>query len=156
MAPSPAGSLPEITSSHTVPSHWTTGGRDRPTISEQLPLAATIADAHRAGGDRLRALLRLAVERNRLVVVDLAEECGVDARQLGRALRDEGGAHPPLAFVACLLARDRERVILHGLADLLGYEATPKRQDLASENRQLRSALLAVRAEIDALLGGGP
>jgi hypothetical protein len=120
----------------------------------QLPLAASIAGVHRDSGNRLRALLRLAIERNGLLVLDLAAECDVDEKQLGRCLRDDGGAHPPLAFIACLLSRDRERVILHGLAGMLGYEATPKKTDLEAENRHLRASLQALRGEIDALLGG--
>jgi hypothetical protein len=120
---------------------------------EQLPLHATIAQAHRAGGNRIRALLRHAVEENQLILLDLATESGVDDKQLGRVLRDDGGAHLPLAFLACLLSRDRTHVVLHGLAAMLGYDVIPRTPDLATENRQLRTALLAVRAEIDALLG---
>lgn len=127
--------------------------RDGDDGGRQLLLAASIADAHRAGGDRLRALYRKAIELNRLSLVDLAEESGVDEKQIARCLRDDGGAHPPLAFVACLLNRDRLQVILTGLADMLGFELVPKKRDVEAENRQLRSELLEMREKIDAILG---
>lgn len=125
----------------------------------QLPLAeAAFAPAihavHAEGGDRIRALLRRAVEMNRLLQADLSDETGIDEKQIGRALRDEGGAHPPLALVACVLSKDRLGIMIQGLAAMCGYEATRKTPDLAAENKRLREKLAALRAEVDSVLEG--
>ncbi len=117
-----------------------------PHDERQLPL--TPALHYQAQAARLRALLNRTIAANRMAIVDLEADSGVDEKQIGRALKDDGGAHPPLALVACILAKDRAGIFIAGLADMLGYEATPKRPDLAEENRRLRGALEAAIAAL--------
>lgn len=105
-------------------------------------------------GARLRALLNRAIAANRLQVVDLEADTGVDEKQIGRALRDDGGAHPPLSLIACILAKDRAGTFITGLAEMVGYEARPKTPDLAAENRRLREELAEIRARVESVLGG--
>lgn len=119
---------------------------------DQLTLAPTITAVHRANGNRIRALLNKAIALNGISHSDLAAETGVDEKQLGRALRDDGGAHPPLALVAAIFARDHVGVLVHGLCALVGYEARRKTPDLAADNKRLRSELAAVREQINRLL----
>lgn len=123
---------------------------------EQLTLAPTIQAAHRANAGRLRALAARAIEANGMSLAQLAAETGYDERQIGRALKGDGGAHMPWPVLAAILHLDRLRILATGIAALLGCDLVERKPDLAAENRQLRSALLAVRAEIDALLGGAP
>jgi hypothetical protein len=123
----------------------------------QLPLAESafapaINAVHAAGGKRLRALLNRAIELNNLSLVDISEETGWDEKQIGRSLKDDGGAHPPLSVVACILAKDRLGVVVQGLAAMCGYEAQPKKPDLAVENKRLREKLALLRAEVDRVL----
>jgi hypothetical protein len=123
----------------------------------QLPLAdnafaPAIHAVHEAGGDKIRALLRRAIELNGISIVSLDEETGYDEKQLGRALKDDGGAHPPLPLVACILAKDRLGVVVQGLASMCGYEAKKKEADLGAENKRLRSELARIRADLDAVL----
>jgi hypothetical protein len=105
---------------------------------------------------RIRALLNRAITANRLTHEFLARETSIDERQIGRALSDNGGAHPPLALVACIAWHDKAGVLIHGLAAMLHYEATPKTPDLAAENRALRQELLDIRERLGVLLGSAP
>jgi hypothetical protein len=116
----------------------------------QSPLFPT--SDYRDKGNRIRALLNRAIVGNGLSYVDLAEETGIDEKQIGRSLKDDGGAHPPLALVACILKHDKLGVFVTGLAAMCGYEATPKRPDLSAENKRLRSELARIRADLDAVL----
>lgn len=125
-----------------------------PREETQQPLSPALH--YQAQGDRLRKLLRTTIAANRLDVVDLEADTGVDEKQIGRALKDGGGAHPPLSVVACILAKDRAGTFITGLAEMLGYEARPKTPDLAAENRTLREQLARLRGEIDSVLGGAP
>lgn len=123
-----------------------------PQEEQQQPLSPALHYAKQ--GARLRALLRNTIAANRIDVVDLEADTAVDEKQIGRALKDDGGAHPPLSVIACILAKDRAGTFVTGLADMLGYEATPRTPDLAAENRALREKLAAIQAEISAALGG--
>jgi hypothetical protein len=125
-----------------------------PREEEQQPLSPSMHYAKQ--GSRLRGLLRATIAANRIDVVDLEADTGVDEKQIGRALKDDGGAHPPLSVVACILAKDRAGAFITGLADMLGYEATPKTPDLAAENRALREKLATIQSEIANVLGGAP
>lgn len=107
---------------------------------------------YREKGDRIRALLNRTITAAGLSHEELSRETGIDEKQIGRALRDDGGAHPPLALVACILKRDRAGVFISGLASMLGYEARPKAPDLAAENAKLRAELADVREHITRLL----
>jgi hypothetical protein len=118
----------------------------------QSPLFPT--SDYRDKGNRIRALLNRAIVGNGLSFVDLAEETAIDEKQIGRALKDDGGAHPPLALVACILKHDRLGIFVTGLAAMCGYEATPKTPDLAAENKRLRSDLVRLRSELDTILEG--
>jgi hypothetical protein len=125
-----------------------------PRDEAQRPLSPALHYA--AQGARLRALLNRTIAVNRLHVVDLEADTGIDEKQIGRALKDDGGAHPPLALIACILAKDRAGTFITGLAEMLQYEARPKSPDLAAENRALRAELAEIKGRIDALLGGAP
>lgn len=125
-----------------------------PQEEEQQPLSPTFHYQKQAS--RLRALLRHAIDTNGIDVVDIEADTGVDEKQIGRALRDDGGAHPPLSVVACVLAKDRAGSFISGLAEMLGYEARRKTPDLVAENRALRERLASLRSEIDSALGGRP
>lgn len=125
-----------------------------PREETQQPLSPAIH--YQSQGSRLRKLLRTTIAANRIDVVDLEADTGFDEKQIGRALKDDGGAHPPLAVVACILAKDRAGTFITGLAEMLGYEAQPKTPDLAAENRELRQKLAKLRGEIDAVLDGQP
>jgi hypothetical protein len=127
---------------------------------KQLPLAIPeriidepIRRVHRENGQRIRALLVRAIELNCISVTQLERETGYDEKQIGRALKEDGGAHPPLAVVAAILHLDDLGVFVRGMAELAGYEATPARPDHEAENKRLRTALLGLRAELDAVLG---
>lgn len=111
---------------------------------------------YREKGDKLRSLLNRTVAAARLSHEDLARETQIDEKQIGRALRNDGGAHPPLALVACILKHDLDGVFITSLAAMLGYEARPKAPDLAAENTRLRSELSRVREQITSLLEGTP
>lgn len=91
---------------------------------EQLPLGPTFHYA--AQGARLREMLNRAIARNGVSYAELEHETGIDERQIARCLREDGGAHPPLALVACILGKDRQGIAITGLAAMLGYEARPK------------------------------
>jgi hypothetical protein len=114
-------------------------------VDEQLPLGPTFHYAKQAG--RLRALLGRAIAANGLSHAELEHETGVDERQIARCLRDDGGAHPPLALVACILAKDRQGIAIAGLAAMLGYEARPK-IDPWDEVRRLRAKLARLEAAL--------
>ncbi len=111
---------------------------------DQLPLGPVFHYAAQAR--RLRALLSRAISANGVSHAELEHETGVDERQIARCLRDDGGAHPPLALVAAVLAKDRAGVFVTGLAAMVGYEARPRTPDLAEENRRLREQLARIRA----------
>lgn len=137
--------LHEAAPSSPVRNHCTPSGSPRealhatPRDDEQLDLSPSFHWARK--GAALRELLRRAIVANGLSHADLSRDTGVDERQIARALSDDGGAHPPLPLVACVLWNDRAGVLIQGLADRLGYEVRPKSPDLAAENRQLREAL---------------
>lgn len=114
-----------------------TGGR-RTEEAQQLSLSPALHWAEK--GARLRALLNRTIDANNMQVVDLSEATEIDEKQIGRALSGNG-SHPPLALLACVLWQDRRGIFLSALADSLGYELTPKKPDLAAENRRLRDAL---------------
>jgi hypothetical protein len=105
-------------------------------------------------GARIRAVLNRAIEANRLTHEFLARETGIDERQIGRCLSNNGGAHPPLALVACVAWHDKSAALIGGLAGMLGYDVTPRRPDLSAEVRRLRAALHEERERIDRLLDG--
>ncbi len=123
---------------------------------EQLTLSPTIAAVHRENGNRIRALLNRAIALNGMSHADLSAETAIDDKQIGRSLRDDGGAHPPLALVAAVMARDHLGTLITGLAALVGYEARKRTPDLAADNRRLRSELAAVREQINRLLEDAP
>lgn len=110
---------------------------------------------YRDAGNRIRHILNRAIVANGLSYCDLAEETGVDEKQIGRSLKEDGGAHPPLALVACVMRHDHLGIFITGLAELCGYEATPKTPDLAAENRRLREELGDIRERLSRLLDGG-
>ncbi len=114
---------------------------------DQLPLGPVFHYGKQA--TRLRALLARAITANGLSHAELEHETGVDERQIARCLRDDGGAHPPLALVAAILAKDRAGVLITGLAAMVGYEAKPKTPDLAEENRRLRDQPARLRAALE-------
>jgi len=111
----------------------------------QLPLAPTFHYAEQAA--RLRALLNRAIVANGISHVELEHETGVDERQIARCLRDDGGAHPPLALVACILAKDRQGIVITGLASMVGYEAKP-RVDPWEEVRRLQRKIARLEAAL--------
>jgi hypothetical protein len=115
------------------------------THNEQLPLGPVFHYQEQAA--RLRALLNRAITANGLSHEDLAHETGVDEKQIGRALRDDGGAHPPLALVACVLAKDRQGIVITGLAAMVGYEAKP-RVDPWEEVRRLQRKIARLEAAL--------
>ena len=121
--------------------------------AEQLDLLQTaIAATHRKNGDKIRSLLSRAITDGGISLVDLAEETGIDEKQLGRSLKPDGGAHPPPALIAAVLAKDHQRVLVTGLCALVGYECQPRRPDLSAENRRLREELASIRTHLDRLL----
>ena len=91
---------------------------------EQLPLGPALH--YQGQGARIRNLLNRAIARNGISHADLEGDTGIDAKQIGRCLREDGGAHPPLALVAAILAKDRQGIAIAGLAAMLGYEARPR------------------------------
>lgn len=112
----------------------------------QMDLSPSIHWAKKAA--RIRVLVNRAIVANQLTHEFLARETGIDERQIARCLKDDGGAHPPLALIACVLWHDKTGVLLTGLASMLGYEATPRKPDLSAENRRLREALTAAVAAL--------
>jgi predicted transcriptional regulator len=116
----------------------------------QLPLAATVQSVHKANGERLRKLVQKAITSNALSLSDFADETAIDNSQITRMLAGDAGLRAD--FLAAVLHRDRQGVFVQGLAALCGYEAVPKRPDLAAENKRLREKLAALRAEVDAAL----
>lgn len=112
----------------------------------QLPLAPVFHYQEQAA--RLRALLNQAIAKNGLSHAELEHETGIDEKQIGRCLRDDGGAHPPLALVACVLAKDRQGVFVTGLALMVGYEARPK-IDPWERVRKLEAQLARTRAALE-------
>jgi hypothetical protein len=118
----------------------------------QLPLAATVQSIHKANADRIRKLIAQAISANALSLSDLAEETRIDNSQVTRMLAGDAGMR--LDFLAAVLQRDRLGSLVTSLAALCGYEATPKRPDLAAENKRLREKLAALRAEVDSALEG--
>ncbi len=116
-------------------------------MSDQLPLGPAFHYQQQAA--RLRALLARTITTNGLSHAELENETGIDERQIARCLRDDGGAHPPLALVAAVLAKDRAGVFITSLAAMVGYEAKPKTPDLADENRRLREQIARLRAALE-------
>lgn len=116
----------------------------------QLPLAATVQSVHRANGERLRKLVQRAISENALSLSDLAEETRIDNSQVTRMLAGDAGLRSD--FLAAVLQRDRLGVFVQGLAALCGWEAQPKKPDLAAENKRLREKYAALRSEIDRIL----
>lgn len=108
-------------------------------MSDQGYLAPVFHYEERGG--EIRELLNRTIVANGLSLDDLSRDTGVDSKQIGRSLRNGGGAHPPLALVACIIAQDRLGIFLRGLCSMAGYEATPRAPDLAEQNRRLREAL---------------
>lgn len=112
-------------------------------LNEQLPLGPAFHYQEQAS--RLRALLSRTIAANGMSHAELEHETSIDEKQIGRCLRDDGGAHPPLALIACILAKDRAGVFVTGLAAMVGYEAHPKTPDLAEENRRLREKIAQLK-----------
>lgn len=113
--------------------------------NEQLPLGPVFHYQEQAS--RLRKLLNRAIAANGLSHADLEHETGVDEKQIGRALKDDGGAHPPLALIACVLAKDQRGVVITELAAMLGYEAKP-RIDPWEEVRRLQRKIARLEAAL--------
>lgn len=90
---------------------------------KQLPLGPEFH--YQEQGCRLRALLNRAIAANGLSHAELEHDTGIDEKQIGRCLRDDGGAHLPPALIACILHKDRQGVAICGLALMVGYEARP-------------------------------
>jgi hypothetical protein len=147
------GTLPKNPPSSTVQS---TGrfSTTRPDTDAQLPLALTVSGVqqatHRETGRRVRLLISQALEANKLSRIDMAEETGIDPSQLTRAL-DGDGANLPPAILGFLLARDRKRAFVAGLAAMVGCDLVERRPDLAAENRHLKSELAAIRERLEQL-----
>ena len=76
-------------------------------------------------GARARKLLAQAIAANHLTFEFLSRETGIDESHISRSLRPDGGAHPPLALVMCVMWHDRAGVLIQGLAEMVGYEARP-------------------------------
>jgi hypothetical protein len=123
-------------------------------VTEQLPLSPTIHAVHSDNGRRIRALLNRAINANGLSHVDLSHETGIDEKQIGRSLRDDGGAHPPLSLLACVLAKDRLGIFVSGMCAMVGRDAVERKPDPAAENRKLREELGRIRDEVARLLDG--
>lgn len=100
-------------------------------------------------GAMIRELLNRAIVANGISHADIAADTGIDDKQIGRSLREGGGAHPPLAVLAFVLWHDRLGIFIQGLAARLGYEARPKTPDLAEENRRLREQLARLRSALE-------
>lgn len=92
-------------------------------------------------GSEIRELLNRAIVANGLSLSDLARDTGIDDKQIGRALRTGGGAHPPLSLIAAIVWKDRLGIFLRGFCSMAGYDAVEKKPDLVAENRRLRDAL---------------
>lgn len=122
------------------------------TAREQGQLALSPEISWQEKGARLRALLNRAIVANQITMPEIERNTGVDEKQAARALKDGGGAHPPLPLVAYLLWNDERAVILEGIASALGYEIRRKEPDLAAENRRLRARL----AKLEAVLSEDP
>jgi hypothetical protein len=124
---------------------------ERHEDDDQLDLSPAIHWAKKAA--RLRKILNSAIVANQLTHEFLARETGIDERQIARCLKDDGGAHPPLALVVCVAWHDKAGVFLSGFAGMLHYDITPRKPDLAAENKRLRGELSSVREQIDRILG---
>jgi hypothetical protein len=115
----------------------------------QLPLGPVFHYQEQAS--RLRCLLTRAIAANGMSHADLEHETNIDEKQIGRCLRDDGGAHPPLALVACIIAKDRAGVFVTGLAAMAGYEAKPRTPDLADEVRRLREQIARIKGALEGM-----
>jgi hypothetical protein len=113
----------------------------------QMDLSPSIHWARKAS--RIRSLLNRAIAANQLTHEFLARETGIDERQIGRCLKDDGGAHPPLALVACVAWHDKAGVFIRGLAEMLNHEAKPKLPDPYDRIRKLENALSVAVAALE-------
>ncbi len=114
---------------------------------EQLALSPALDNQGK--GARIRTYLNRAIVANGLSHAELARDTGIDEKQIGRCLREKGGAHLPAALLAAILAKDEKGIILVGIAGMFGWEAKPKTPDLADENRRLREQLARLRAALE-------
>jgi hypothetical protein len=96
----------------------------------------------------LRKKLNRAVEANSMTLEWLERETGIDEAQIRRSLRDDGGAHPPLALILCIAWHDKTGEFIVGLAEMLRYEAKPKVPDPYDRIRKLETALSAAVAAL--------
>lgn len=122
-----------------------------PHAAEQLPLMP-VKTHHRENGRRLLALVNRALTENGVSRSRLADELGRDAAQVTRVL--DGDGNLPADLLAAVLELDRERVVLAGLADPLGFDLVERRPDPAAEARRYRAELLELRARLDKALEG--
>lgn len=122
--------------------------RANPLSDSQLTLADSVQTVHSNHGRRIRALLRKAIADNQIPHSALAHELGMDESHLSRALGDDKGAHPSPAVYAAVLALDAKRVLISGLAEMVGCEVIRRAPDPAERIRKLESALAAAVAAL--------
>ncbi len=122
----------------------------------QLPLAPTVQSVHRERGKAIIALIDRALTANGRSWSDAALETGIDNAQLSRI--KTGEAHIPGALIAYVLHVDVLGVFAGGICDMCGREAVVKKPDLAAENKELRQAVMGLRAELERIAArlGGP
>ncbi len=114
-------------------------------FDEQLLLSPSFD--YQEKGSKIRALLNRGIAANGLSHGELARDTGIDEKQIGRCLRDDGGAHPPLALIACVLAKDEKGIVITGLAAMVGYDAKP-RVDPWDEIRRLQRKIARLEAAL--------
>ena len=119
-------------------------------VDAQLPLMP-VSEHHRENGRRILGFVNLAMRDNGISRSRMAEEAGVDHAYLTRILEGEGNL--PTAVLAAVIELDRSRVLVGGLCALTGCEAVEKKPDPHAENKRLRSELVAMREQINQLLG---
>ncbi len=110
---------------------------------DQMPLGPAFHYQEQAA--KLRGILNRAIAANGLSHAELEHDTGIDEKQIGRCLRDDGGAHLPLALLACILEKDRGSVVLTEIAKDRGFEIRP-RLDPWERIRDLEAQLARVRA----------
>jgi hypothetical protein len=109
---------------------------------EQMPLGPAFHYQDQAA--KLRAILNRAIAANGLSHAELEHDTGIDEKQIGRCLREDGGAHLPLALLACILEKDRGSIVLSEMAKDRGFEVRPK-LDPWERIRELEAQLARVR-----------
>ncbi len=131
-------------------------GRPEKAVTDaQLPLAVCVQAVHADGGKRIRALLRRAIAENGMSQSDLAAELGKDESQHSRMLADDKGANPGPDVYAAVMAKDRKRILIGGLAAMCGCAAVEQRPDPEQELRKLRDQLRGMQDALARALGEG-